>query len=75
MLKVPRFSKAAFIKHFMSWIRENGTPGGWYLVFRGQPVTLDLLYEVADFGYPRGPWLLTIEEVFKNYHQAMRQQI
>jgi len=67
-----RFNKAAFIEHLKPWINPSGTPGDWYLTFEGKPVTWQKLQEVADLGYPRGPWLLTLEEVFKNYYQSSR---
>ena len=67
-----RFSRAAFIKHFSPCIREDGEPGDWYVTFQGQALTWAKLQEVAELGYPRGPWMLTLEEVFKNYHQSIR---
>lgn len=65
-----RFYKGGFIKFFMPWIKESGTPGDTYLLFRGQAVTIEILHEVADLGFPSmlaGPWPLTLKEVFINY--------
>ena len=80
MLEPVRFNKAGFLAHFKPWIKEDGTPGDWYLVYRGQPVTWELLNEVADLGFEiddslrfiDGYWLLTIAQVFENYHKALR---
>ena len=67
-----RFNKAAFIEHFKPWIKEDGEPGDWYATFQGLPLTWEKLHEVAELGFPIGPWLLTLEEVFKNYSQRRR---
>ena len=68
-----RFSRAGFFHHFEPWIKEDGTPGDFYLTYKGQPVTLTLLKDVVEVGFPIGNlWRLTVEEVFKNYTTAKR---
>lgn len=74
-IKDPRFSKAAFYAHFKPWIKEEATPGDFYLIFKERAATLADLNEVCEMGYPRGPYVLTIKEVFKNYAQAKRLEV
>ena len=73
-LKELRFNKPGFIDHFKPWLKPNGEPGDWYLTFEGRPVTFEDLHRVADIGFPRGPYLLTLKEVFSNYHKYKKQK-
>ncbi len=63
-----RFSRAGFRRHFEPWIRPDATTGEFHLIYKGQPVTMALLKDVVEIGYPIGNlWRLTVEEVFENY--------
>lgn len=68
-----RFYKGGFVAHFQPWIKPDGEPGDWYLVFNGRAAIHEDVQAVADLGYPRGPYKLTLTEVLEQGVSQLRR--